>query len=84
MSDTEKPAPDVSTEAPDAVDPAAAGDPGADAAVDPKEAMRQALERKRTASHAASNAGTPGEGKVSGGPHKAAAGKRVFRRKSGG
>ncbi|WP_203567601.1 DUF5302 family protein [Aestuariimicrobium ganziense] len=51
---------------------------------DPKEAMRQALERKKAANHASSAAGAHGEGKVSGGPHKAAASKRVFRRKAGG
>lgn len=51
---------------------------------DPKEAMREALERKKNASHASAAAGPQGEGKVGGGPHKAANAKRMFRRKSGG
>lgn len=50
---------------------------------DPKEAMRQALERKKAAQHHGGEQGASGP-KVSGGPHEKAAGKRQFRRKSGG
>lgn len=51
--------------------------------VDPKEAMRQALERKKQAHHD-NQQGPSGEQKLTGGPHGPAAAKRVFRRKSGG
>lgn len=52
-------------------------------AVDPKEAMRQALERKKAAQHGGA-AHMEGGNKVAGGPQSQAGGKRVFRRKSGG
>ncbi len=57
-------------------------DEKADAPVDPKEAMKRALAAKQAKQ-------TEGEQhsrdpKVAGAPHKAAAGKRQFRRKSGG
>ncbi|HOB05371.1 MAG TPA: DUF5302 family protein [Propionibacteriaceae bacterium] len=57
-------------------------DDKADAPLDPKEAMKRALAAKQAKQ-------TDGEqqsrdSKVSGGPHKAATGKRQFRRKSGG
>lgn len=51
---------------------------------DPKEAMREALERKKNANNKANLDATQAEGKVTGGPHGPAAAKRVFRRKSGG
>lgn len=50
--------------------------------VDPKEAMRRALEHKKNASHATEAAA--GDDRVHGGPHKQVGGKRTFRRKSGG
>lgn len=57
----------------------------ADQPVDPKEAMRQALERKKAAQHASAAAGPEGSGdKAKGGAHGQQGGKRVFRRKSGG
>ena len=52
--------------------------------VDPKEAMRLALEKKNRSNHASAAAGPQGDQKVAGGPHGQAGGKRVFRRKSGG
>lgn len=52
--------------------------------LDPKEAMRQALEKKKQALHGSAAAGPTGDQKISGGPHGQAGGKRVFRRKSGG
>jgi hypothetical protein len=51
-------------------------------AIDPKEAMRLALEAKK-GKQAAGEQQAQGN-KVAGGPHKQAAGKREFRRKSGG
>jgi len=51
-------------------------------ALDPKEAMRQALEAKK--GKQASGEQHAQSSKMSGGPHKAAAGKRQFRRKAGG
>ncbi|HBY22964.1 MAG: DUF5302 domain-containing protein [Propionibacteriaceae bacterium] len=51
-------------------------------APDPKEAMKAALARKQASQgHAGGTATGP---KVSGGPHGQAAGRREFRRKSGG
>ncbi|MBB1508796.1 DUF5302 domain-containing protein [Tessaracoccus sp. MC1756] len=55
-----------------------------DAPLDPKEAMRQALERKKQAEHLSANAGTHGERKQGGQAHGPAVGRREFRRKSGG
>lgn len=49
---------------------------------DPREAMREALERKKNQHHDAAASG-PNKQNVSGGPHGQASGKRVFRRKSG-
>jgi hypothetical protein len=57
-------------------------DTAADAAVDPKEAMRQALEAKKNAQHKQDE--TSGGPRSLGGTHAKAAGKRQFRRKSGG
>lgn len=52
-------------------------------APDPREAMREALDRKKQQHHESSAAG-PAKGQgLSGGPHGQAGGKRVFRRKSG-
>lgn len=51
-------------------------------ALDPKEAMRRALEAKK-GKQAGGEQHAQGS-KVAGGPHKAAAGKRQFRRKAGG
>lgn len=50
--------------------------------LDPKEAMRQALEAKKTAQHARED--NAGGAKSLGSTHAKAAGKRQFRRKSGG
>ncbi|MBI4900609.1 MAG: DUF5302 domain-containing protein [Actinobacteria bacterium] len=50
--------------------------------LDTKEAMRRALEAKKGRQAVGEQHG--GESKVAGGPHKAAAGKRQFRRKAGG
>ncbi len=50
--------------------------------VDPKEAMRAALEAKKNANHAHGD-GTAGS-KSMGATHSKAAGKRQFRRKAGG
>jgi len=52
------------------------------AQVDPKEAMRQALEAKKSAQHAHDQGA--GQAKSIGATHAQAAGKRQFRRKSGG
>lgn len=52
------------------------------AAIDPKEVMRLALEKKQ-GKQAIGEQHAQGS-KVAGGPHRAAAGKREFRRKSGG
>lgn len=52
------------------------------APVDPKEAMRRALEAKKNAQHA--HADGAGGSKSMGSTHAKAAGKRQFRRKSGG
>ncbi len=52
-------------------------------AIDPKEAMRQALERKK-AGQSSGSSHLEGGNKVAGGPHGQAGAKRVFRRKSGG
>ncbi|MDO5287132.1 MAG: DUF5302 domain-containing protein [Actinomycetia bacterium] len=57
-------------------------DPVEQTQVDPKEAMRQALAAKQARVHVGEQ--HQGGSKVSGGPHKAAAGKRQFRRKAGG
>lgn len=57
-------------------------DTKADEPLDPKEAMRRALEAKQTKQSEGEQHSR--EAKVSGGPHKAAVGKRQFRRKSGG
>ena len=51
-------------------------------AIDPKEVMRLALEAKKGKQAIGEQHGSGS--KVAGGPHKAAAGKREFRRKSGG
>jgi Family of unknown function (DUF5302) len=51
-------------------------------AIDPKEAMRLALEAKK-GKQSSGEQHAQGS-KVAGGPHRAAAGKREFRRKSGG
>lgn len=58
-------------------DPTEAGEP-----LDPKEAMRQALERKK-AHEGVPNADGPA-GRGGGQPHGKAGAKRTFRRKSGG
>lgn len=50
--------------------------------VDPKEAMRQALERKK-AGHGSAGSSVDND-KIHGGPHGKAGAKRTFRRKSGG
>lgn len=52
------------------------------APLDPKEAMRQALEAKKNAQHAHDEG--PGQSKSLGATHTKAAGKRQFRRKAGG
>jgi hypothetical protein len=54
------------------------------APLDPKEAMKAALERKKTAQHARSQGTEGGGSKAKGGAHGQQGGKRVFRRKSGG
>lgn len=51
--------------------------------LDPKEAMRRALERKREAEHASTANGINAE-RSQGQAHGKVAGKRQFRRKSGG
>ncbi|MHB1007982.1 MAG: DUF5302 domain-containing protein [Propionibacteriaceae bacterium] len=51
-------------------------------ALDPKEAMRRALDAKKGRQAVGEQHGA--DSKVAGGPHKAAAGKRQFRRKAGG
>lgn len=51
-------------------------------ALDPREVMKRALEAKQGKQAVGEAHG--GGSKVAGGPHKAAAGKRQFRRKSGG
>ena len=53
------------------------------APLDPKEAMRQALERKRAAEHEG-QARIDEEREKGGHAHGQVGGKRVFRRKSGG
>ncbi|GAB3698368.1 DUF5302 domain-containing protein [Mariniluteicoccus flavus] len=56
-----------------------------DEAVDPKEQMRLALERKNQSQHHNTGEGRAAGGKVGGDAHGPAAGKRQFmRRKSGG
>ncbi|HYO18668.1 MAG TPA: DUF5302 domain-containing protein [Dermatophilaceae bacterium] len=50
---------------------------------DPKELMKQALERKQ-ASHHRSAETAANEGRATGGPHGQVGGKRAFRRKAGG
>lgn len=52
-------------------------------AADPKERMREALERKNAAQHRSSEGNTMG-GKAASGPHGPMGGKRTFRRKAGG
>ncbi len=54
-----------------------------DAPKDPKEAMREALERKKASQHITA-AGGDQKDKAAGGPHGKAAQKRQFRRKAGG
>lgn len=49
---------------------------------DPKAAMRQALVAKQARSHAGEQ--HQSGSKINGGPHKAANGRRQFRRKAGG
>jgi len=67
------------SEAPDAAnETAAAGDQPHDA----KDMMREALERKKNAAHAAAD-GAAGGSKISGSAHGKAPGKRQFRRKAG-
>lgn len=51
--------------------------------VDPKERMREALERKNASQHRSAEGNTKG-GKAAGGPHGPVGGKRTFRRKAGG
>lgn len=55
-----------------------------DAPLDPKEAMRQALERKKQAQQHASDAGVHGDRKQGGQTHGPVGGRREFRRKAGG
>ncbi|GAA4904451.1 hypothetical protein GCM10025789_24450 [Tessaracoccus lubricantis] len=55
-----------------------------DAPLDPKEAMRQALERKKQAEHLSANAGIHEDRRQGGHAHGQMGGKREFRRKSGG
>ncbi|MGA4669944.1 DUF5302 domain-containing protein [Propionibacteriaceae bacterium Y1923] len=50
---------------------------------DPREAMREALERKKQHHHGSPAAGPTKGSSVPGGPHGQAGGKRTFRRKSG-
>ncbi len=50
--------------------------------LDPKEAMRQALERKKQAEHMSASHGITAD-REAGHTHGKAAGKREFRRKSG-
>lgn len=57
-------------------------DSSPDKPVDPKEAMRQALEAKKLAQHAHAEGG--GANRSMGATHAKAAGKRQFRRKAGG
>ena len=52
------------------------------AKLDPKEAMRQALERKKQAEHMSASHGITAD-REAGHIHGKAAGKREFRRKSG-
>lgn len=52
-------------------------------ALDPKAAMRAALERKKTGQQSGQQS-QGGGSKISGGPHEQLGGKRQFRRKSGG
>lgn len=54
-----------------------------DQPLDPKEAMRQALERKRAAEHEGRQ-GFNVDREAGGHAHGQAGGKRMFRRKSGG
>lgn len=58
-------------------------EPEAAAPVDPKEAMRQALERKNAASRTGMSTGDP-TNRPGGQAHGQAGGKRTFRRKAGG
>lgn len=50
---------------------------------DPREAMREALERKKQQNHASAANGPNKGSAVPGGPHGPAGAKRTFRRKSG-
>ena len=50
---------------------------------DPRDAMREALERKKQQQHGSAAAGPSKGPTVPGGPHGQAGGKRTFRRKSG-
>lgn len=50
---------------------------------DPKELMREALERKHASGHRSAEAAN-NTGRMSGGPHGPVGGKRMFRRKAGG
>ncbi|MHA6513085.1 DUF5302 domain-containing protein [Tessaracoccus sp. Z1128] len=51
--------------------------------LDPKEAMRQALERKKSAEHLSASSGVDAD-RGQGHAHGKVGGKREFRRKSGG
>ncbi len=77
---TDKADPADSTEQP--ADNTVTSDEPIAAPKDPKEEMRQALERKQAAHH---QSGDPNSetGRKAGGPHGRPASKRVFRRKSG-
>lgn len=55
-----------------------------DAPLDPKEAMRQALDRKKQAQQHATGSGVHGERKQGGQTHGPIGGRREFRRKAGG
>jgi hypothetical protein len=50
---------------------------------DPKELMREALERKHASQHRSAEAAR-NDGRTSGGPHGPVGGRRTFRRKAGG
>lgn len=50
---------------------------------DPRDAMREALERKKNQNHSTAAAGPNKGPTLPGGPHGQAGGKRTFRRKSG-
>lgn len=50
---------------------------------DPKQLMKEALERKQASQHRSAETAAEG-GRTSGGPHGPLGGKRTFRRKAGG